>query len=172
MNAGITVRRVRVEDAEKIVAILNSIIAEGLYTVFDEPIAVAAERNYIESLSDRSVFLVAVAQRDGIVGFQSVDAFHAPYTRAFEHVGVMGTYVAERFRRQGVSRALFPRTFAAAQQAGYEKIFSFVRADNPSALAAYQAHGFTVIGTAKRQAKLHGRYIDEILIERALDSTL
>lgn len=172
MNAGITVRRVRVEDAEQIVAILNSIIAEGLYTVFDEPISAEAEREYIAGLTSRSVFLVAVEPAGAVVGFQSIDPFHAPYTHAFDHVAVIGTYVAAEYRRRGVSRALFPRTFAAAQQAGYEKIFSFIRADNPGALAAYQEHGFAVIGTAKQQAKLNGRYIDEILIERALDSTL
>jgi L-amino acid N-acyltransferase YncA len=172
MNASITVRPVNVEDAEQIVAILNPIIAEGSYTVFDAPITAAAEREYIAGLTSRSVFLVAVGPVGVIVGFQSTDPFHAPYTHAFDHVAVTGTYVAPDYRRQGVSRALFPQTFAAAQQAGYEKIFSFVRADNPGALAAYQAHGFTVIGTAKRQAKVRGSYIDEVLIERTLDSTL
>jgi L-amino acid N-acyltransferase YncA len=170
MSESITVRPVVVEDAEQIVAILNPIIAEGLYTVFDEPISAEAEREYIACLTDRSVFLVAENASEGIVGFQSLDAFHAPYTHAFDHVAVIGTYVAEAYRRQGVARALFPHTFAAARQAGYQKIFSFVRADNPGALAAYQAHGFTVIGTARGQAKLQGRYIDEVLIERQLQS--
>jgi RimJ/RimL family protein N-acetyltransferase len=43
-----------------------------------------------------------------------------------------------------------------------------VRADNAAALATYRAHGFEVIGTARRHAKIDGRYIDEILIEKAL----
>ncbi|MDA0204500.1 MAG: GNAT family N-acetyltransferase [Acidobacteria bacterium] len=171
MSADITVRPVSVDDAEQVIAILNPIIVEGLYTVFDEPISVDEERDYIRGLTERSVFLVAESASEGVVGFQSVDAFHAPYTRAFDHVGVIGTYVAEAYRRQGVARALFPRTFAAASQAAYEKIFSFIRADNLAALAAYRSHGFTVIGTAKQQAKLNGRYIDEVLIERALNLT-
>ena len=170
MGLGITVRRVTVEDAEQIVAILNAIIAEGLFTVFDEPISTQAEREYIAGLTDRSVFLVAEGPSGQVVGFQSLDAFHAPYTRAFDHVAVIGTYVAEDCRRQGVSRALFLRTFEAARRAGYQKLFSFVRSDNPIALAAYQAQGFRVIGTAERQAKLGGRYIDEVLIERSLQS--
>jgi RimJ/RimL family protein N-acetyltransferase len=44
-------------------------------------------------------------------------------------------------------------------------LFAFVRADNPAALHVYQRHGFVVIGRARRQARIAGRDIDEILIE-------
>jgi RimJ/RimL family protein N-acetyltransferase len=44
-----------------------------------------------------------------------------------------------------------------------------VRADNAAALAVYIAQGFGVIGTAARHAKIDGRYIDEIPIEKLLD---
>jgi len=54
------------------------------------------------------------------------------------------------------------------QKHGYEKIFAYVRGDNPSALATYQKHGFEIIGTAKKHAKIDGKYIDEILIEKFL----
>jgi RimJ/RimL family protein N-acetyltransferase len=92
----------------------------------------------------------------------------ATYTRALEHVGVLGTYVSLRHHRQGVARALFAQSFKEAARKGYEKIFTFVRADNPAALAAYLAQGFSVIGTARRHAKIGGAYIDEILIEKLL----
>jgi ribosomal protein S18 acetylase RimI-like enzyme len=92
----------------------------------------------------------------------------ANYSRAFDHVGVLGTYVAEDYRRKGVARRLFLAAFAAARERGYEKIFTFVRADNQAALQTYLAQGFSIIGTAKMHAKLNGRYIDEILIEKLL----
>lgn len=43
-----------------------------------------------------------------------------------------------------------------------------VRADNIAALQAYLAQGFTAIGVAKRHARVGGRYIDEVLIEKFL----
>jgi len=64
---------------------------------------------------------------------------------------------------------LFAATFEAAGQKGYEKIFTFVRTDNPAALATYRAHGFVVVGTARKHARIDGRYIDDILIEKVLD---
>ena len=162
------VRPAQPADAEQIVGILNPIIAAGVYTVFDGPFSVQAEREYIEQFPERGLFLVAVERESGrIVGFQSMEPF-ADYTRAFDHVGVLGTYVAENYRRKGVARKLFQQTFVAARERGYEKIFTFVRADNPAALQTYRAQGFSVIGTAKKHAKLAGRHIDEVLIEKLL----
>lgn len=163
------IRAATPDDAEEIVGILNPIISSGRYTVFDEPLSVGAEREYIEGLPERGLFLVAVEHGQGrLVGFQSMEPL-ANYTRALDHVGVMGTYVAEAHRRKGVARRLFRETFVAARERGYEKIFTFVRADNPPALETYLAHGFSVIGTARKQAKVHGKYVDEILIEKWLE---
>ena len=47
-----------------------------------------------------------------------------------------------------------------------EELFAFVRADNVGGLAFYKRIGFEVIGIAKRHAKIKGRYIDEVMIER------
>jgi len=58
--------------------------------------------------------------------------------------------------------------FEAARLKGYEKLSAFVRADNIAALTAYLSQRFRIIGTAQRQAKINGKYVDEILIERFL----
>jgi L-amino acid N-acyltransferase YncA len=164
------IRDVQPADAQAIVDIFNPIIETGRYTVFDTPFTVEAERDYILNFPPRGVFLVAERSEDWtIVGFQSMEPF-ATYTHAFDHVGVLGTYVDPSLRRQGIASRLFEATFAAARRKGYEKIFTFVRADNPAALATYQKHGFQIVGTAKRQAKIRGKYVDEVMIETFLSS--
>src|SRR5205085_8413683 len=102
-----------------------------------------------------------------LVGFQSMEPF-ATYTQAFAHVGVVGTYVNLELRRQGIAASLFAATFESARRKGYEKLFTFVRADNPAALATYLRSGFQIVGTAIKQAKLNGKYVDEIIIEKCL----
>jgi RimJ/RimL family protein N-acetyltransferase len=92
----------------------------------------------------------------------------ARYTHALDHVGVIGTYVDLGSRRQGIAKSLFPATFEAAQRKGYEKIFTYILADNPAALATYQKHGFRIVGKAERHANLLGRYVDVIIVERSL----
>jgi len=163
------IRDVVTSDAKAAVGILNPIIEARVYTAFDLPFSVEAERDYIDRFPSRGVWKVAVRKADEqVVGFQVLEPF-GPYTRAFDHVGTLGTYVDLHLRRQGIAKALFAATFTAARQKGYEKIFTFVRADNPAALAAYRSQGFDVIGSARRQLKIDGRYVDEVLIERALD---
>ena len=162
------VREARSADAEQIVEIINPIIEAGVYTAFDTPFTVEQERRYIESLPERGIFLVAEQPENGrLVGFQCMEPF-ADYTRAFDHVGTLGSYVHLSLRRRGIARALFAATFERARAGGYEKIFTFVRADNPAALSTYLNQGFTVVGTAKRHAKVRGAYIDEVLIEKLL----
>jgi L-amino acid N-acyltransferase YncA len=161
------IRQVRPDDAQAIVSILNPIIEAGIYTVPDTPLTVEYERDYIANFPSRGIFHVAQDQNRRIVGFESGEPY-ATYTHAFDHVAVIGTFVDLKERRQGIGTRLFETTLEAARRTGYEKIFTFVRSDNAASLTFHFKLGFRVIGRAERQAKLNGKYIDEILIERFL----
>jgi L-amino acid N-acyltransferase YncA len=161
------IRDARPDDAAGITRILNPIIEAGTFTALDTPFTVEAERAFLEGFPARGIFHVAVDSSGRLVGFQDVSPF-ADYTRAFDHVGVIGTFVDLALRRQGIAGRLFRATFDAARARGYEKFFTFIRADNPAALATYQRHGFEVIGTARRQARTKFGYVDEILVEAFL----
>jgi L-amino acid N-acyltransferase YncA len=166
------IRDVQPSDAEGIVGVFNPIIEAGIYTVFDAPFSVEAERAYIANFPARGVWKVAARGADHrILGFQVLEPF-ATYTKAFDHVGTIGTYVDLTMRRQGIARRLFEASLSAACSKGYEKLFTFVRSDNPDALATYLANGFHVIGIAARHARVGGRYVDEVLIERPLGEGL
>lgn len=168
MSLELVIRDATPDDSAGIVSIFNPIIEAGSYTLFDTPFTAESERSYIEGLSERDIFHVAVRASDNVVvGFQSMSPF-ATYTRAFDHVGVIGTYIDLGSRRQGIAKRLFQTTFEAARRKGYEKIFTYIRADNPAALATYQKQGFRIIGTAERHAKLRGRYVDVIVVEYRL----
>ena len=111
----IEIRDVRIEDAEEILAILNPIIAARCYTALDTPFTVEQEREFIRTFPARGIFLAAVdATSSRIVGFQDVSPF-ADFTHAFDHVGVIGTFVDLELRRQGIARRLFAATFEAAR---------------------------------------------------------
>jgi RimJ/RimL family protein N-acetyltransferase len=103
------------------------------------------------------------------VGFQVMEPY-GPYTRAFDHVGTLGTYVDLELRRHGIASRLFAATFDAAVRKGYEKVFTLVRADNRAALETYLRQGFEIVGTARRHTKIDGRFVDEVLIEKQLTS--
>jgi L-amino acid N-acyltransferase YncA len=162
------VREVRLDDAEGVVRVLNPIIEAGTYTILDTPVTSEAERRYISELPARAIFHVAqMPGGDRIVGFQTMEPF-AEYTHACDHVGVIATFVDLGCRRQGIGKRLIEVTLDAARRKGYEKIFTYVRGDNPEALSAYLKWAFRIIGTSSRHAKMAGCYVDEIIIERFL----
>jgi L-amino acid N-acyltransferase YncA len=162
------IREAQPDDAEAIVAIFNPIIETGKYTAFVTPFTAEVEREFIQNFPGRGIFHVAVRRQDErIVGFQSMAPF-STYTPAFDHVGVLATFVDLAHHRQGIARCLFEATFEAAKAKGYEKIFTYVRADNVAGLVTYMRQGFRIIGTAQRQAKIKGKYVDEIIIEKLL----
>ena len=164
----IRIRPVRVDDAEGVVQVLNPLILSGENTALDRVVTAEEEKTFINGFPVRGVFHVAERADDGvIVGFQNIEPF-ATYTDALAHVGIIGTYVHHSGQRQGIGRLLFEATRLAAKEQGYEKFIAFVRADNAGGLAYYKRIGFEAIGVAKRHAKIKGRYIDEVLIEKQL----
>ena len=163
----VVIRAATPDDAAGVAAVLNPIIEDGRYSALDATFSVEEERAFIEQFPARGVFHVAVDEAAMVAGFQVFEPL-APHLRALDHVGTIGTYVELTRRRQGIASQLFAATFAAAVAKGYEKIFTFVRADNPAALNTYLQHGFTVVGTAKRHAKIRGKYVDEVMIEKQL----
>lgn len=56
--------------------------------------------------------------------------------------GIIGTHIRPTAARRGVGRALFAVTLTAAREAGLTHLDASIRADNPEALAFYEAMGF------------------------------
>jgi len=112
---------VRSDDAEAIVGILNPIIESGAYSALDTPFTVEDEGEFIRNFPRRGVFHVAEDSQDHrAVGFQNLEPY-ATYTHAFDHVGVIATYVDLGCRRRGVGGRLSEATFESARGKGYEK---------------------------------------------------
>jgi L-amino acid N-acyltransferase YncA len=164
----IRIREVRVSDASGVADLLNSIIDDGSFSVFDTHFSAEDERQYIENFDPRGLFHVAfLPDNDQIVGIQTLESF-ALYTHAFDHVAQIGTFIHLDFPGKGIGTRLSEYTFQLAKQNGFEKIFTFVREDNQQSLRFHLKLGFEIVGVAKKQAKIKGRYIDEILIEKFL----
>jgi len=163
----VSIRRATPDDAAGVAAVLNGVIAGGRHSLLDTPFTVAEERAYIEALPARAFLHIAEADGD-IIAFQTVIPWNTFATRELDHVATMGTYVDELYRRRGVGAALAAASFVAALELGYDKIFADLRADNLDSLGYHLALGFTIVGTARRHARVAGRDIDVIFIERFL----
>lgn len=164
----IVVRPLTVDDAEEVAVVLNEAILAGRHSLLDTPFSVEDERAYIAGYPERGVFNVAESAGEGIVAVQSLERFSRYVTHAHDHVLTMGTWVREPFRRRGVGTRLAHASFTQALERGFEKVFTDIRADNVESLAFHLALGFTVVGTARRQARIGGHYVDVVFVERFL----
>jgi RimJ/RimL family protein N-acetyltransferase len=162
----ITIRAAGPPDAAGAARVLNAVIAEGDFTIFDRPFSVDEERRFIEGLGPREVLHIAI-ENDEIVGVQVLGRF-STVTESTRHVATMGTWIAASHRRRGVGRALADASFLFAREAGYRKIVIYVLGDNDRSLSFYKGLGFGEIGTARAHVLLNGEFKDEVFLERQI----
>ena len=89
-------------------------------------------------------------------------------TSEFDHVATMGTYVDAARPPAGGGRGARADQLRRRARLGYEKIFTDLRADNLASLGYHLALGFEVVGAARRHARVGGRDVDVLFIERFL----
>jgi L-amino acid N-acyltransferase YncA len=152
------------EDAEAIVALLNPIIAAGIYTIM-EPLTLAEQRDFMQSFPARGVFLVAHRESGVVEGTQSIEPLR---NKANQHIAEISTFVSLSSQRKKLGQMLSQETFRRAKEKGLRKLIATVRADNPVAISFYQSQGFRELGRAMEHALVQGRYLDEVFLEKIL----
>jgi len=159
-----TIRRATEADARSIVAVLEGIAAERVYTAIDQPWSVESQRRYLASLSPREAIHVAVSHDGDIIGYQTIDLW-ASTIPSMSHVGQLGTFLKPEWRRRGVGHALFRITSDFARRAGFAKFVIQVRGSNQGAQEFYKRLGFLECGRLSGQVRINGEEDDEILFE-------
>ncbi|MGD0996891.1 MAG: N-acetyltransferase family protein [Thermoleophilia bacterium] len=164
----VIIRPVTPDDAEAVCAILDAAIVDGRHSLLDTPFSADEERRYISAFPCSGVFMVADLPVAGVVGFQSLEPYASYGTHAFDHVLTVGTYVHESYRRRGLGRLLAAACFEAARRSGCRRVLTEIRGDNDASLRFYLALGFGVVGVARDLARLGGRFVDVVIVERVL----
>ncbi len=167
MQPRIVIRRATVNDAGPVADVINAVISEGKYTLFDRPFSEEEERAFISSLSDRSA-MYAAEINGKIVGVQSINLFSG-LSESVRHVATIGTWLRSDFRGRGIGRLLAEESFKFALSKGYTKVVIQVLADNETALRFYRGLGFQNIGIARQHVRLRGKFHDEMYLEKLLE---
>jgi putative acetyltransferase len=158
---GLTIRSVRVEDAEAIctMATLPGFRAGTLRPPFPR---VADTRKWLESQDDRSVNIVA--ELDGrLVGNAGFDR----YTGRRDHAATLGIGIHDDFTGRGIGRVLMQELIEAADQwIGLHRLELTVFTENARAIALYRSLGFVEEGRLRDYALTAGRYVDALAMAR------
>jgi len=160
----VAIRKATEADAEAILAVLEGIAAERIYTAIDRPWSADEQRRYLAALSGREAIHVAESDTRTVIGYQTLELW-APTLRSMAHVGQVGTFLRPEWRGRGVGKTLFRRTLDFARERHFRKFVIQVRSSNTSAQSFYQRLGFRECGRLTRQVRIGDLEDDEILME-------
>lgn len=147
-----------------IIALLQDIAGERVYTAITEPWSAAEQERHIIGLSPRETINVAEDQHGNLIGYQVLELW-APTLASMAHVGQVGTFINAGCRGRGVGRTLFHYTRDFAIESGYRKFVIQVRSSNTAGHSFYAGLGFKECGRFTRQVRIDGEEDDEILME-------
>ena len=98
-------------------------------------------------------------------------AYAAPYRdrRAYDWCVEDTVYVAPKFHRQGIGRLLLARLVTESEARGFRQMIGVIGdSANTASIAVHAAVGFRLIGTFQFIGFKHGKWLDTVLMQRAL----
>jgi L-amino acid N-acyltransferase YncA len=115
-------------------------------------------------------FPYLVAERAGaLTGY----AYAGPYRArpAYRFTVEDSIYVAAEQQRRGIGGALLDRLVAEAESRGFRQMIAVIGdSDQPGSIALHAGAGFRIIGTLDRVGFKFDRWLDCVLMQRALDA--
>jgi RimJ/RimL family protein N-acetyltransferase len=80
------------------------------------------------------------------------------------HVGGLGMGLLPEYRGKGIGKRLIRAAMDAAKTVGMQRIELTVYVHNAPAIALYKKVGFVEEGLMRSHAKLHGKYVDTLMM--------
>ena len=160
-------RAARERDFETITAIYAHHVRTGTATFEIEPPDAAEMQRRWREITARSLpYLVAIAHAQ-IVGY----AYAGPYRPrpAYRFTVEDSIYIEENARGRGIGRALLERLIEDSERAGARQMIAVIGdAGNTASIRVHAALGFTHIGMLKSVGNKFSRWLDVVLMQRAL----
>ncbi len=149
-------------DAAAWIANLNAVGAEGRYVMTE---VFARTREEIETQfkeTDPTHQLWLVAEVDGrVIG--GANASRGRHSKN-AHSAELGVSVLREYRGLGIGQALMEAIIAWGRELGLAKIRLGVFATNAPAIGLYEKLGFREEGRLRKEVRIDGAYVDEVLM--------
>ena len=154
-------------DIAAITRIYADAVREGTATFEIEPPDEAEmARRHGELLDDGFPYLV-VEHASAVAGYAYAGRYHV--RPAYHWTLESSIYVAPQFQRVGLGRMLMRRLLVEAETRGYRQVLAIIGDQtNVASIALHASFGFRRIGTLQSVGFKHGRWLDVVLMQRAL----
>ncbi len=162
------VRPASLADVGAIQAIYAHHVLHGLASFEVDPPSPDEMRRRFEA-STRAGYAYLVAEDDGgvVLGYAYASAYR---TRpAYRHTVEDSVYVAAQAIGRGIGRQLLLRLIADSEALGYRQMLAVIGdSANAASIGLHRACGFAQVGTLRSVGFKFGRWVDSVLMQRAL----
>lgn len=167
MSAGPLLRPAVSSDIPAITAIYGPNVREGVASFeYEAPDEAEMARRHEAIVAGGYPYLVA--EIDGVVvGYAYASTYRSRpgYRYSVEN----SVYVAPEAHGKGVGKALLTLLVAECAERGYRQMIAVIgNLGNAGSIALHRACGFTVVGVLPSIGWKHGRWVDSVLMQRAL----
>jgi L-amino acid N-acyltransferase YncA len=161
------IRACAASDIDAVQAIYAHHVRTGLGTFEEEPPSADEMHIRFDALVTRNFpFLVAEID-ERIAGY----AYAGPFRprAAYRHTCESSVYVAADMQRRGIGHALMRRLIAICQGLGQRQMLAVIGdSGNLASIGLHGAIGFHTVGVFKEVGFKFGRWVDVVLMQRAL----
>ena len=162
------IRSVREADLEEVRAIYAKEVLEGIASFEIEPPHIEEMRARLHRVQDANLPYL-VSELDGrIAGF----AYAVPYRSrpAYRYTVENSVYVARWAQRQGIGIQLLDALVSACEHAGARQMVAIIGGvEHTASIRAHEKAGFRQVGTLENVGWKHGRWLDTVIMQRALN---
>jgi L-amino acid N-acyltransferase YncA len=166
----ITIRPVAPGDVPAITRIYAHAVEHGTATFEIEPPDQAEMARRLQALLAKRYPYIVAEMAAEVVGY----AYAGPYRdrRAYDWCVEDSIYVAPELHRKGIGRLLLTHLIAATELLGFRQMLGVIGdSANTGSIGVHAALGFRHIGTFQSIGFKHGRWLDTVLMQRALGSS-
>ena len=165
LNADVTIRTARAEDAADIQAIYAPFVQETSVSFETVPPSVETMAARISSNLARHGYFVAQSDA-GILGF----AYASPYRPrpAYDRTAEVSVYLAPQAQGRGLAQAIYRALFAHLAARGFHTAVAIVTLPNPQSAQLHERCGFAHVGSLQDVGRKFGQWHGTAIYQRMI----
>jgi phosphinothricin acetyltransferase len=163
----VAIRPATPADIPGITRIYAQAVGEGTASFELDPPDEAEMMRRMRALLDGGFPYIVAADGAAIAGY----AYAGPYRLrpAYRFTVEDSIYLAPQAQRRGIGRLLLAELITLCEQRGYRQMLAVIGdSANAGSIALHRAAGFTMTGTFENVGFKFGRWLDSVMMQRAL----
>jgi len=165
--SSITVRALTEADLAAVQAIYAHHVLHGLASFEEEPPAVEEMRARWQKVINLGLPYLAAELDSAVVGYSYAGAYRP--RPAYRFTVENSVYVRDGLGGRGIGKALLDELIARCEAGPWRQMLAVIgNRDNEASIALHRRCGFRMIGILDSVGHKHGRWVDTVLMQRAL----